>query len=101
MNVARALSSERYGRVRHHAQVRRLLRTDPSVRRFFDGETTNLPTFYRDRVRRDLGSLWDALPAGGLFHDQNEYLNSQGAEAVQQAATLERARSARAGSGMG
>ncbi len=81
MNVARALSSERYGRVRHHARVRELLRTDPSVRRFFDGETTTLPTFYGDRVRRDLGSLWDALPAGGLYHDQNEYLHCQDAEA--------------------
>jgi hypothetical protein len=61
--------------------VRELLRTDPSVRRFFDGETTTLPTFYGDRVRRDLGSLWDALPAGGLYHDQNEYLHCQDAEA--------------------
>ncbi|HEX5436635.1 MAG TPA: hypothetical protein VFW98_05730 [Gemmatimonadaceae bacterium] len=81
MNVARALSSERYGRVRHHARVRELLRTDPSARRFFEGESTTLPTFYSDKVRRDLGSLWHALPAGGLRHDQNEYLHSQDADA--------------------
>jgi hypothetical protein len=101
MNVARALSSERYGRVRHHARVRRLLRTDPSVRRFFDGETTSLPAFYREYVRRDLGPLWKALPPGGLYHDQNEYLHSQGAEALAETPPLERLRSARTGSGTG
>jgi len=74
MNVVRALSSERFGRVAHHAHVRRLLDTDASVRRFLDGETTTIPHFYLDRIRRDLGPLWDALPAGGLYHDQNAYL---------------------------
>jgi hypothetical protein len=77
INVVRALSSERFDRVTHHARVRRLLDTDPSVRRFFDGETTTVPRCYVERIRRDLGPLWDVLPAGGLYHDQNLYLKSR------------------------
>jgi hypothetical protein len=77
--------------------VRALLDSDPGVRRFFDRETTTLPEFYRGRIRRDLGPLWAALPAEGLQHDQNAYLNSQAAEPVGEVALLRRARGARAG----
>jgi len=77
MNVVRGLSSERFDRVRHHARIRGLLDSDRSVDRFFNRETAKLPTFYADRVRRDLGVLWDALPTGGLMHDHNAYLRSE------------------------
>jgi hypothetical protein len=77
MNVVRGISSERFDRVRHHARVRDLLDSDRSVHRFFHRETSTLPTFYKHRVRRDLGTLWEALPFGGLLHDQNAYLRSQ------------------------
>ncbi len=82
MNVVRGISSERFDRVRHHARVRGLLRSDKSVHRFFHRETAALPTFYLNRVRRDLGVLWDALPPGGLLHDHNAYLRSQTSPAV-------------------
>jgi hypothetical protein len=95
MNVVRALSSERYDRVAYHACVRALLDSDPSVRGFFDRETTVLPEFYRGRIRRDLGPLWAALPAEGLQHDQNAYLNSQAAEPAGKVALLRRAHGAR------
>jgi hypothetical protein len=55
------------------------------VRAFFDGETTALPEFYRKRVRRQMGTLWDALPEGALMHDQNAYLKRHEA-VVRQAA---------------
>ncbi|MGH7703981.1 MAG: B12-binding domain-containing radical SAM protein [Gemmatimonadales bacterium] len=83
MNVVRAVSSEGFGRIKYHTMMRGLLDTDRSVRRFFEGETTEIPAFYRDRIRRDLGPLWDALPAGALNHDQNAYMNSQVLETVQ------------------
>lgn len=83
INLARGLSSERYGRVRHHARVRALMDTDASVRSFMDGETTTVPRVYLDRVRRDLGPLWPALPRGGLLHDPNAYLKSERASLVQ------------------
>lgn len=95
MNVVRAVSSERYGRVTHHARVRALLDSDPSVRQFFGGETTAVPRFYLDRIRRDLGPLWDALPPGGLEHDPNAYLHSEGAEAAGELAPLRKASGAR------
>jgi hypothetical protein len=76
MNVARALSSERFGRVQYHAKIRRLLDTDLSVRHFFDGETKVVPDFYVDRIRRDLGPLWKSLPKGGLTHDPEAYIKS-------------------------
>jgi hypothetical protein len=82
MNVVRGISSERFDRVRHHARVRGLLDSDRSVHRFFHRETSTLPTFYANRVRRDLGVLWDALPAGGLVHDHNAYLRSEASAAV-------------------
>lgn len=76
MNVARALSSERFGRVQYHTKVRRLLDTDVSVQHFFGGETSAVPDFYVDRIRRDLGPLWTFLPDGGLTHDPDAYIKS-------------------------
>jgi hypothetical protein len=78
LNTMRALSSEGFGRIRYDSIVRGLLDTDRSVRSFFEGETPVVPAFYADRVRRDLGALWEAMPAGALNHDPNAYLKSQG-----------------------
>jgi hypothetical protein len=77
MNVVRAMSSEGFGRLRFYAELRRRLETDPQVRRYFDGETAELPAFYVEQVRRDLGPLWGWLPAGALDHDPNAYLKSE------------------------
>jgi hypothetical protein len=33
--------------------------------------------FYQNRIREDLGQLYEHLPEGGMFHDPNAYLNSQ------------------------
>lgn len=83
LNFIRAVSTEGFGRIRHDATIRRLLDSDVSVRRFFESETPAVPAFYADRVRRDLGPLWEWLPAGALDHDPNAYLKSQpGAEAA-------------------
>jgi hypothetical protein len=71
MNLVRASSSRR---AHFQAKVRRLLAEDPQVRAFFAGVTTDLPDFYRNRVRRQLGPLWEALPEGALMHDPNAYL---------------------------
>ena len=76
MNVVRAISSEGFGRIKYYTTIRGLLDTDKSVRDYFEGETTVLPQFYRDRVRRDLGPLWDWLPEGALEHDPNAYLKA-------------------------
>ncbi|MEE9289080.1 MAG: radical SAM protein [Bacteroidota bacterium] len=77
MNVVRAVSSEGFGRIKYFTEVRRRLDADPQFRCYFEQETTELPQFYEDRVRKDLGPLWEWLPEGGLHHDPNAYLKSE------------------------
>jgi hypothetical protein len=77
MNVVRAMSSEGWGRIRYHATIRRLLDTDRSVRNFMEGDTDQLPGFYADRIRRDLGPLRWHLPAGAMMHDPIAYLKTE------------------------
>jgi hypothetical protein len=79
MNYLRGRSS---GRADFQSKVIRLLRNDESVRRFFDGETRELPEYYRARLQRQLGPLWDDLPEGALMHDQNAYLKRHEAEKI-------------------
>ena len=80
MNVIRAVSSEGFGRLKYFIELRRRLDIDRHLRRYFDRETTDLPSFYADQVRRDLGALWDWLPPGALNHDPCAYLNSEEAQ---------------------
>ena len=82
LNFVRGVSSEGFGRIRHDTMIRGLLDTDRHIRRFFDGETPSVPAFYSDKVRHDLGPLWNALPAGAMEHDPNAYLKSQATAAV-------------------
>jgi hypothetical protein len=77
MNVVRAVSSEGFGRLRYHTEIRRRLDTDAELRRYFDQETSELPSFFVERVRRDLGPLWEWLPPGALYHDHTAYLHAQ------------------------
>ncbi|MHC4779757.1 MAG: B12-binding domain-containing radical SAM protein [Planctomycetota bacterium] len=83
MNVLRSVSAEGFGRIKYNTEIRRRLDNDPQFRPFFDQETTQLPRFYEDIVRKDLGPFWDWLPDGALHHDPNAYLASQ--EAIQSA----------------
>jgi hypothetical protein len=76
MNVVRAVSSEGFGRIRYHQTIRRLLDTDRSVRDFMEGETQQLPEFYAQRIRRELGPAYQFLPEGALYHDPNAYLKA-------------------------
>jgi hypothetical protein len=85
LNVIRALSSEGHGRIQYYTEILRRLNADPQFRHFFERQTTRIPQFYIDRVRRDLGPMWNWLPEGALQHDPNAYLKStirEGAESV-------------------
>jgi hypothetical protein len=77
MNVVRALSSEGSGRLRYYRTIRGLLDCDLSVRRFFEGETSEVPSFYVERIRRDLGPFWNHLPPTALVHDANAYVKAE------------------------
>jgi len=76
MNVVRAVSSEGFGRIKYHTEVRRRLDTDAQFRGYFEQETTRLPQFYTDLARRDLGPQWEWLPEGAMDHDPNAYFKS-------------------------
>jgi hypothetical protein len=45
---------------------------------YFEQQTTRLPRFYTELVRKELGPLWHWLPASAMEHDANAYLRSQG-----------------------
>ena len=76
LNTLRAVSSEGFGRIRHYSELRRRLETDGQVLGFFGQATSELPDFYAEQVKRDLGPLWPWLPEGALDHDHLAYLNA-------------------------
>jgi hypothetical protein len=75
MNFMRAISNEGHGRLRFYRQVRKNLATDRHFRNYFEGETTQLPAFYSDIIKKDLGVWWQWLPKGAVEHDANAYLH--------------------------
>jgi hypothetical protein len=80
MNVVRAISSEGFGRLKYYTEVRRRLDTDLPFRRYFEQESDQLPEFFVDRVRRELGALYEWLPEGALYHDPHAYLKAEESE---------------------
>jgi hypothetical protein len=78
MNVVRAISNEGSGRIKYYTEMRGLLDTDPQIQRYFQGDTTETPQFYLDKLRRNLGPFHQYLPKGALYHDPNAYLKSVG-----------------------
>ncbi len=80
MNVLRAVSSEGFGRMKYYRMIRNLLDSDLTVRRFFEGETTEIPQFYINRIKNDLGDFWHYLPEGALEHDPNAYIKKHEAK---------------------
>jgi hypothetical protein len=77
MNLVRAVSTEGFGRLKYHREVRKRLDEDRQLLLYFEQETTELPEFYLDLVRQDLGPLWEWLPKGALHHDPNAYSKSE------------------------
>ena len=77
LNVTRAISSEGSGRIAYYTEVRRRLDTDRHLQRYFDQETDELPAFYVDQVRKDLGPLWEWLPGEAMTHDSHAYRKSE------------------------
>jgi len=82
MNLVRAISTEGFGRIRYHSEIRRRLDQDPQFRPYFEQETTELPQFYLDLMRQDLGALWEWLPESGLRHNPNAYADAERGSAV-------------------
>ncbi len=77
MNVVRAISEEGFGRVAYNKQILKRLNSNKAFRKYFEQETTEIPQFYLNIIQKDLGPLWDWLPAGAIYHNQNAYLESE------------------------
>jgi len=77
MNLVRAVSTEGFGRLKYHREIRARLATDQQFRRYFEQESTELPPFYIDMIRKDLGPLLEWLPEGALYHDPGAYAKSE------------------------
>lgn len=75
MNFMRAISSEGHGRIKFYKQIRKNLVEDRSFRNYFEGETQQLPDFYINIIKKQLGIWWEWLPKGAMEHDQNAYLH--------------------------
>ncbi|MNE15803.1 hypothetical protein D3C80_1087240 [compost metagenome] len=75
MNLMRAISSEGWGRLRFYREVRKNLIENKPFRQYFEGETTVLPQFYINIIKKDLGEWWEWLPAGSINHNPNIYLH--------------------------
>jgi hypothetical protein len=76
LNVVRGLSSERFGRIKYFTEIRQRLDNDQPLRRFFEQETSKIPKYFVERIRKDLGEFWDWLPEGAIYHNPNAYLTS-------------------------
>ncbi|MGQ0558348.1 MAG: B12-binding domain-containing radical SAM protein [Sphingosinicella sp.] len=74
VNFVRAVSSEGFGRIRHFRRVRHAIATDLSVRRYLDRDSRELPDFYLDKIRSELGALWSLLPDRAVHHDPYAFM---------------------------
>ena len=66
-----------FEQLKYYREIRRRLDEDPQFRPFFEGETTQIPEFHVERIRKSLGHLWEWLPDGALYHDPNAYLKAE------------------------
>ncbi len=64
------------GKVKYHLELQRRLREDKPFRAFFEQETNEIPLFFTEQIKKDLGPLWDWLPEGALYYDPNAYLHA-------------------------
>jgi hypothetical protein len=76
MNVVRAISEEGFGRIKFNEKIYRQLQSEKEFRNYFERETTQLPQFYVDFIKQDMGPLWEWLPEGAMFHEPNAYLEN-------------------------
>ena len=53
------------------------LENDAKFRAYFEQETDELPLYFVNQIRKDLGPLWIWLPKGALHYDHNAYLKSE------------------------
>jgi len=78
MNLIRGATFEGWGKIEYFKKVRRSLDEDLPFRRFIEQETDEVPAFYIEQIKQELGPLWKWLPEGALYHDAYAYLKTEG-----------------------
>ena len=77
LNIVRAVSTEGHGRLAMYRDMQRRLASDAGLRAFMDQESDEVPPFYVERIRQQLGSMAEWLPPGGMMHDPLAYLKEE------------------------
>ena len=88
MNIIRGISFEGWGKIKYFQDIRRRLDEDFLFRDFFEGETDEIPPFFLNTMKEDLGDLWEWFPEEAIHHNAYAYLES---EAVVQPTLMEAA----------
>lgn len=76
LTLALSLSVGGFGKIKFYRNILNNLKTDPHFRDFYEQKTTEIPRFFVELIKKDLGPLWSWLPEGALNHDPNAYLKS-------------------------
>ncbi len=77
LNLLRAMSTEGAGRIKYYSRVRDQLGGGNGFRAYFEQESTILPDFYIQQMKRDLGQFWEWLPERAIHHDPYAYLKTE------------------------
>ena len=64
------------GKIRYLSAMMKNLRKYPDFQSFVKRETSSVPAFIIESVKKDLGELWDWLPNKSLSYDPNPLSNS-------------------------
>jgi len=77
LNLIRSMSTEGAGRIKYYSKVRAQLEGDMGFRAYFEQQSSDLPSFYLDHMKRDLDSFWEWLPNEAVHHDPYAYLHGE------------------------
>lgn len=76
MNVLRGISGEGWVKIKYYKNFLNMLENDRPFRDFFEQKTTEIPTYFTDKIRRTLGPLAEWYPEEAMVHDPYAYRNS-------------------------
>lgn len=77
MNVLRAISGEGWVKIKYYKNFLDKVENDKPFRDFLEQETTEIPSFFTDRIRSTLGPLSEWLPDEAIAHDPYAYQKSE------------------------
>jgi len=77
MNVLRATSGEGWIKIKYYKNFLHMLETDRPFRAFLEQESTEIPAYFRNKIRRTLGPLSEWLPDEAIVHDPYAYLKTE------------------------